>query len=81
MEEYTDLVSHLLKKYYAVVAVIIVTTGKVFNGQGASIPAELVPLPKVVDLATAASYHLALTENGDVFYWGKYQVTYIYLFF
>ena len=54
---------------------LLAVSGKVLS---TSIPAELVPFPdqaKVVDLATAASYHLALTENGDVFYWGKYQVT------
>lgn len=44
-------------------------------GQG--LVAEYVEFPnqaKVVDLATAVSCTLALSDNGDVYYWGKYQV-------
>ena len=54
---------------------LFVCLGKSFNGQ--SIPAEFLEFPnqaKIVDLSLAASYTLALAENGDVYYWGKYQV-------
>ena len=40
-------------------------------------PAEYVQFPndvKIVDLAMAVSCTLAVAENGDVYYWGKYQV-------
>lgn len=52
-----------------------------YNGQGVSLAAEYVQFPhqeKIVDLAMAASCTLALTEDGDVYYWGKYQVWHIY---
>lgn len=51
--------------------------GKLVNGQSANVAAEGVEFPnqaKIVDLAMAAGYTLALAENGDVYYWGKYQV-------
>ena len=56
---------------------LILLLGKLFNGQSVTIPAEYVDFPnqtRIVDLAMAASYTLALAENGDVYYWGKYQV-------
>lgn len=49
--------------------------GKLHNGVNTA--AELVDFPnqtKIVDLAAAASYTLALAKNGDVYYWGKCKV-------
>lgn len=51
--------------------------GKVYNGQGVSLAAEYVQFPdrtKIVDLAMAASCTLAVSESGNIYYWGKYQV-------
>ena len=45
-------------------------------GQG--IEAEFVNFPnneKVIDLACAAQFMVALTEPGNVYYWGKMQVS------
>lgn len=53
----------------------IFSIGKLHNGVNTA--AELVDFPnqtKIVDLAAAASYTLALAENGDVYYWGKCKV-------
>ena len=45
--------------------------------QGEVLEAEYVQFPgdvKIVDLTMAAFCTLAVAENGDVYYWGKYQV-------
>ena len=44
-------------------------------GQG--LEAEFVSFPsdeKVIDLTSAAQFMVALTESGNVYYWGKMQV-------
>jgi alpha-tubulin suppressor-like RCC1 family protein len=52
-----------------------VHAGKLCSGE--AVAAEYVDFPgqvKIVDLAMAASYTLALTQDGDVYFWGKHQV-------
>lgn len=70
-----------------VVVIIVVTSnvltvGKLYNGQSGTVAAEFVDFPdqaKIVDLAIASSYTLALAQNGDVYFWGKHQVLYSYM--
>ena len=47
---------------------------------GHGLEAEFVSFPnneKVVDLASAAQFMVALTESGNVYYWGKMQVCWL----
>ena len=53
-------------------------TGKLYDSQGQGADAEFVNFPnseKVIDLACAAQFMVALTEPGNVYYWGKMQVS------
>ena len=52
-------------------------TGKLCDAGGQSTEAEFLVFPdneKIVDLACAAHFIVALGEAGNVYYWGKMQV-------
>lgn len=56
----------------------VVCAGKLYDSMGQGIEAEFVNFPnneKVIDLACAAQFMVALTESGNVYYWGKMQVS------
>lgn len=36
---------------------------------------------KIIDITTAAQFMMALSENSNVYYWGKNQVPYIYVLY
>ena len=53
-------------------------SGKLYDSLGQGTGAELVNFPndeKVIDLTCAAQFMVALTEAGNVYYWGKMQVS------
>ena len=57
---------------------IMCWAGKLYDSQGQGIEAEFVNFlnnEKVIDLACAAQFMVALTELGNVYYWGKMQVS------
>ena len=52
-------------------------TGKLYDSLGQGVDAQFIQFPddeKIIDIATAAQYMVALSENGNVYYWGKNQV-------
>lgn len=56
----------------------LLCTGKLCDGLSQGVSADYVQFPdhaKVMDLSTAGHYMLALTVTGEVYYWGKNQVT------
>ena len=58
-------------------------TGKLYDSLGQGIEAEFISFPndeKIVDLACAAQFMVALSDSGNVYYWGKMQVHCGYLY-
>lgn len=66
-----------MTNHYRALYYIHIFLGKLYDGMNQGIQAEYVVFPneaKIVDISTAACYTLALTETGDVYYWGRSQV-------
>ena len=77
MEKSVHLVSAKELSLTLLITLFCAHTGKLYDGLSQGVSAEFMEFPneaKIIDLATAASYTLALTENGDVYYWGRNQV-------
>ncbi len=58
--------------------IYIIYTGKLADDLFPGMPADYVKFPdgaKVQDLSAASFYMMALSVSGDVYYWGKRQVS------
>ena len=60
------------------IVLYLLPVGTVTEG-GSAVEANFVEFPnseKIVDLAMAATYVMAVSENGNIYYWGKNSVWY-----
>ena len=68
----------VLSQYRQTFILYLLPAGTVTEG-GSAVEANFVEFPnseKIADLAMAATYVVAVSENGNIYYWGKNSVWY-----